>query len=362
VHDTVLAIHLLVAPDKAVLIQSRSAPALTSKFVSWLEDLTRMPITLIEDDDLLAAAQVSLGSLGVVFSVVMETVRAYKLLRHTVSFNDRDDPKLWNAIKKLESSAFYPDEETRPYHFEVLFNPYPVANRPSAHLTLMWKKPAGNTPAGNPDPVRPALPSDTIGLIKFLADEFKGKLDSGLVTSGVGDIINNQMEAMFRNRDGTLLLPGQVFGPTTLPRGNGASTEIVINHDDTERTVHTIWKVLQDQANLGKHLFGAMSLRFVPASKAHLAMNIHPMNCYIELPSIMTDDVKTIYPTIWNRLEAEGIPYTCHWGQLGGMNPSRVEKYFKGREVKWKTARATLLDATGCKVFTAPLLAEVGLE
>ena len=39
-----------------------------------------------------------------------------------------------------------------------------------------------------------------------------------------------------------------------------------------------------------------------------------------------------------------------------------MAKYFQGREAKWKTGREKLLDATGRKVFSTPLLAQVGLE
>jgi hypothetical protein len=361
-HDTVLAVHLLVAPDRAVLIQSGSAPALSNTFVEWLEAQTGGPITHIQDDDLLAAALVSLGSLGVLFSLVLEAVPAYKLLRHTVKINDRNDPKLWAAIKTLESSAFFPNEAAKPYHFEVLFNPYPVAGEPSALLTLMWKKPAGNTPPTDADLVPPAMGSDTMSFIARLVGRLDGRLPSFLLTHELGLAINAQVQSMFGHADGTLLFPGQVFGDTDLPKGTGASTEIVIDHADTERTAHAIWEVFEEQAKLGKHLLGAMSLRFVPASKAHLAMNTHAMNCYIELPSIKDPEVLDVYTAIWNRLEAKDIPFTCHWGQLGGMNPSRMAKYFKGREVKWKTAREKLLDATGRKVFTTPLLAQLGLE
>jgi hypothetical protein len=362
VHDTVLAIHLLVAPDKAVLIQSGSAPALTDTFVSWLQNETGIPITHLRDDELLAAAQVSLGSLGVVFAVVMETVPAYRLLRRTVPFNDRTDPKLWDAIKKLDSCAFFPEEEARPYHFEVLFNPYPVSGNPAALLTLMWKKPVGDAVAADADLVKPAMPSDTMSLVARLVRGVDGKLTGGLVADVLGRIINSEVQGMFGKADGTLLFPGLVFGATSLPKGTGASTELVINYEDTERTVHALWDVLKQQSKLGKHLLGVMSLRFAPASKAHMAMNINPMNCFIELPSIKNQGVLDVYTAVWNRLEAEGIPYSCHWGQLSGMNPSRLAKYYKGREVKWKAAREKLLDETGRKVFSTPLLSQVGLE
>jgi FAD/FMN-containing dehydrogenase len=361
-HDTVLAVHLLVAPDEAVLIQSGSSPALNDSFVGWLQNETGIPTTQYKDDDLLAAALVSLGSLGIVFSLVVETEPAYRLLRHIKWFNDRNDASLWTAIKTLNTSAFYPGEEARPFHFEVLFNPYPCQGDPASMLTLMWKKPAGNIHASSADLVPPAMPSDTMSFIARLVGGLDGKLTGKLVAHELGGIINSQVKTMFGAADGTLLFPGQVFGPTDLPKGTGASTEIVIDYVDTERTVRAMWDVFAEQSKLGKHLLGAMSLRFVPASKAHMAMNINAMNCFIEMPSIKNQGVLDVYTAVWNRLEKDGIPFTCHWGQLSGMNAGRLSKYYKGREVKWKAAREKLLDATGRKVFSAPLLAQVGLD
>ncbi len=206
------------------------------------------------------------------------------------------------------------------------------------------------------------MPSDTMSLISCFIGKIDGKLTGDLLARKLGSIINDQVHTLFGKADGTLLIPGKMFGATNLPKGTGASTEIVVNHTDTERAVREIWDVFSKQSKLGKHLLGAMSLRFVPASQAHLAMNVHPMNCFIELPSIKNEGVLNVYTAIWNRLEQKGIPFTCHWGQLGGMNPGRLTKYFQGREQKWKAARAKLLDETGRKVFSAPLLAQVGLE
>jgi len=90
-------------------------------------------------------------------------------------------------------------------------------------------------------------------------------------------------------------------------------------------------------------------------------MNVNAMNTYIELPSIRNDGVLRIYEALWDGLEQAGIPFTCHWGQLGGMNETRLRRYFGGRVDAWKSARARLLDAVGRRVFEAALLRDVGL-
>jgi len=92
-------------------------------------------------------------------------------------------------------------------------------------------------------------------------------------------------------------------------------------------------------------------------------MNIAPMNCYIEPPSIRNSNVLALYQAIWDALEAAGIPFACHWGQLTGMNPARLATYFGDRAAQWKAARSALLDgnATAANVFGAPILADMGL-
>ena len=65
---------------------------------------------------------------------------------------------------------------------------------------------------------------------------------------------------------------------------------------------------------------------------------------------------------MWDALEAARIPFTCHWGQLHGLNPRRVGGWFGERVTAWKGARDRLLDPVAKRVFSAALLAEVGLD
>jgi hypothetical protein len=90
-------------------------------------------------------------------------------------------------------------------------------------------------------------------------------------------------------------------------------------------------------------------------------MNVFDMNCYIELPSIRNSAVLDIFRAVWDALDRELIPFTCHWGQLHGINLTRLTRYFGDRAESWKAARFRLLDPIGREVFGAPILREVGL-
>ena len=93
-----------------------------------------------------------------------------------------------------------------------------------------------------------------------------------------------------------------------------------------------IYDALGHESDAGRNLLGALAIRFCPPSSAHLAMNIHPMTCFIEMPSIRSPDVASVYARCWAELESAGVPFTCHWGQVHGLTPARVSSYFGDRD------------------------------
>jgi hypothetical protein len=360
VHDTVLGVHLVVSPERAVFVQSASSPACVEEFADWLTTETGIVTQMIRDDDVFGAALVSLGSMGFVFSVVLETVPLYRLERAT-SVQRIDSSVLWKVIGDLDTSLMHPDRDDVPYHFDIVMHPYPEQGRIAAYATCLWKASADGVPFTSPDPLPPDTATDNMGLIGSLSDAL-GVLAGPLTTAVLQDVIGNQLETRYGNAHGTVAFPGEYFGPTTLPPGNGASTEIVVDHADAERAIRLVLDVLDRNAAFGRHLLGAIGIRFVPRTKSLLGMNIADMNCYIELPSIRNKDVLQVYADCWKMLRDQKVGFTCHWGQLHGLTPDQITDYFGDRAKRWKAARQQILDERARVVFGAPLLAEVGLH
>jgi hypothetical protein len=358
-HDTVLGVYLVVGPDRALFVQAASAPFAGDATATWLQGQTGIPTATISDDEALGAVLVSLGSLGVVFGAVVETVPLYRF--KVMTFGRLwNDPQVWTAIRTLDTSALHPDVPDAPYHFGVVMHPYPPDGGNGAFVTMMWKTAADGVAATTPFPGIPVASSDLMGLVSKLTQALGGRLTAGLELKILQGLITEQLgSGAASNSEG---FPGEVFGPTTLPPGTGASTEIVVNQVDAERALKVVYSVLDQLKARGLFLLGGIGVRFVPQTKSLLGMNIFPMNCYIELPSIRNDDVLSVYKEVWNAIEQAGIAFTCHWGQLHGMTPARLANYFGNRAVAWKGARAQLLDETGRKVFAAPILSEVGLD
>ena len=359
-HDTVLGIYLVVSPDRALFIQSGTSPFVTDAIAPWLENQTGIPTRNFANDDAFHAVEVALGSLGFVFAVVIETVRLYKM-RYVSVPRPWNDPAVWSAIRTLDTTPFHPAGIAQtPDHFDIVMHPYPPGGAdPGLLLTMMWKTRAGDASMASPLPAIPRASSDLMGTIGGLADALGNALTAPLALPFLRDLISEQIDLKPASGE---RFPGQMFGPTSLPPGTGASTEIIVNHRDAERTLNVIYGILRERATQGDFLLGAVGVRFVPETKAHLGMNIHPMNCYIELPSIRNATVLSIYREVWDTLETRGIRYTCHWGQLHGMNPTRLRAYFEDRVDAWQNARHALLDDTARRVFAAPILSEVGLD
>lgn len=358
VHDTVLAIHLVTGPNQALFLQPSSGAACGEEVAAWLARETGIPTTNVRDDEQFHAAQVSLGSLGIVHGVVLETVPIYRLRQRQLGL-PWSDQRLWAAIRHLNLTALHPGIDETPYYFQAVMHPYPTAGKNGAYVTMYWKEEADGVPFTSPMPVAPQIASDVMGLIGKLSEI----IDESLTTPLLRLVLSDQLEQRYPQDNGAhVAFPGQVFGPTSLPPGNGASTEIIVSQPDADDALNVIYEVLTAEAARGRHLLGALGIRFVPRTKALLGMNINPMNVYIELPSIRTPEIGGIFRKCWDGLEAKGISFTCHWGQELALSPARLNRYFGDRVARWQAARSKILPTeTARRVFASPLLAEVGL-
>jgi FAD/FMN-containing dehydrogenase len=357
-HDALLAVHLVVAGDKALVVMPKTKPAMSSVVGYWLDAMTGIPTETVFDDDAFAAVQVSLGSLGVVHAVVLEAEKLYGLRRRVVPF-EFEDARLRKAIETLETLPLHPDRPERPFHFEVVLSPYPAPGR-AAFVVLMWKEDAEPPPIA-PPPRDPELSVDLFDFIGALNGIIRGPV-GGLVIEA---LVNELLRQRYQERDDDPRFPGEVFGPTTLPPGNGTSTEIAVPHENTLAMLSAIYGAIRAEAAEGRHHLGAFGVRFVPQPRgrgALLGMSHYGMTTHIEMGAIQSTDAMKIFDRCWKALDEARIPFTCHWGQQGGHTPARVRRYFGDNVKKWRSARRAMLTKAARGVFASPILASVGLD
>jgi hypothetical protein len=154
VHDTVLGFHVVIAPDRALFVQPE-ARVCTDDVPNALGAQLGITTIPLADDDLFRALQVSLGSLGFVAGVIVETAPLYSLHRKVVLTKWEDD-NVWKALLSLDTSAF---GIQNPYHVQTIFHPYDT----SAFAIVME-----NGAALPPIPSTAAAPMKSADLMNFI--------------------------------------------------------------------------------------------------------------------------------------------------------------------------------------------------
>ena len=359
VHDTILGLHVIVNGDHSVFLHRATNPCFTSDLAAQLAQVTGIPTEDRAEDDLFHAAQVSLGSLGVVHAVALEAAPLYKL-RRVLTVRDTRDQELWDALTSLNTGPLHPDTAERPYHVEVVINPYKWNRRDNAFVSLMWKVPAAEDEFHLTSRVaEPEVPSEALTFIGHLSDVFDGPILNHLFRSKLAI----QIKRRYRPGRYEPRFPGEMFGPTSLPSRQGTSTELVIDARDAQRAHDAIRQVLRDHAEEGELLLGVLALRFTRSTDALLGLNAKQPSCFLELPSIRNDEVHKIYRHIWEEFDRQSIDFTCHWGQIGGFDRARIDRYFGADRVnRWLAARDAILTTPNERdAFASPVLAEAGL-
>jgi hypothetical protein len=366
-HDTVLALHVIVSPSHSVLIQAASG-GLNQTSADTLTAWFGIPCQLLSDDQLFRAARVHLGSLGVVLHVIAETVPLYYLNRQRTP---QLDGKSWRAVLESrdpsKANGLHPSD---PDCLQFIVNPYlPLPDGgPRVWMCSMSKLPFDAQPDVTTIPADVSLKSDLAdflpGLVSFYQTHRTG-LPGHLL---LREVTSQQLRNIYGAASSAKACPGAMFGPPDFlgidfNPVRGASAEYVFDAAQAKRAVPLVLDTLQHQADAGNQYLGGIGVRFVKGSDAWLAPNAKPMNCFVELQGLYTTELPAIHAAITDALEQAGIPYCGHWGQWFMNTPDVAERWWGTTAVEaWKAARADLLpSADARRIFASPILAPAGL-
>jgi hypothetical protein len=366
-HDTVLALQLVVSPTRSVLLQAADGP-LNDNAAEALSRWFGIECELLSDDQLFEAARVHLGSLGVVLNIVAAAVPLYYWSRVRTAHREGAS---WRAVlgtrTPKKSNGLHADD---PDYLQFVLHPYAPHpdSEPRAWICSMCKHPFSNQPGVITQPRDVSLRNDLADFLPTLIKVFETKL-----TLPVNPILRAATSAQLRGFYGQnaftdSALPGAMFGPTDFlgidfSPSRGASAEYVVDGADARNAVETILNTLAVQADAGLQYLGGIGVRFVKGSSALLAPNAKPLSCFIELEGLYTAELPQIHATIARALSHAGISYGGHWGQWPLNTPSVTRDWWGQEAVDcWKAARADLLPSkTAQTIFASPILASAGL-
>jgi len=368
-HDTVLAVHLVVSPTRSVLVQAADG-ALNEVAAATLGNWFGIDCELMSDDQLFEAARVHLGSLGVVLNVVVAAVPLYYLSRLRTPHKEGAS---WRGVlgsrNPRNANGLHPED---PDYLQLILHPYTPhpAGEPRAWISSMRKLPFSNQSGVIANPTDVSLKSDLADFLPGLVKLFESKEIQLPLHPVLCAVTSSQLRGLYGSSNASdSALPGAMFGPPDFlgidfSPLRGASAEYVFDATQARVAVETILDTLASQADAQNQYLGGIGVRFVKGSSAWLAPNAKPLSCFVELQSLFTEELPAIHAAIAAALSGAAIPYCGHWGQWAMNTPAVAENWWGAAAVEsWKAARADLLPtANARKIFASPILKMAGLD
>ena len=357
IQDFVVGIHIVSEGGKECWLQRKSKPVINQRFCDILGPET----LLIEDDRLFNAALVSFGSFGIIHALLLQAEPLFLLRRRINARSYKDVLPRLGSLSRLEELGCEP-RLGRPFHYEVLINPYDLHSEYGTLFRHMYKLRPPDAYKVDDRPLEKrrqsseTLSNDAFGLIgKFV----------GLVPLAVPLAVNAIFKSQTESDNGTTLTHGETFDATHIP-GHSVSSELGLDLKHVSEATEIIVEEMR------RGMFpGILSLRYVKASPALLAFTkFEEVTCTAEIVGVRTFSSLKTYRRIWEKLENARSPilFTYHWGQLQrwGENPAasreRISQVFGSRLDEWLNARRKFLPSSGLYTFSGPLLEDCGLS
>lgn len=263
---------------------------------------------LVQDDEWFNTVAVSMGCTGIIYSVIMEVMPKY-WLQEVRTMSD------WESVKALlrEGSVLRDNR-----HFEVLVNPYPIKGK---HDCLITRRNIVPEPSG------PVTDKNERNFLTTLIAAIPGMVDLlDLVDNNFPDlspkIITESMKALVDDEYTNVSYKVLNLGTPNDISAYSAEIGFPMAGDAYIGAVERMFEVADKLRRLGKlYHTSPISLRFVKASDAYLAMMNGRDTCMVEIPVI-----NGTYGGFQLLAQYESAMYEFggrpHWGQVNYVNGS----------------------------------------
>lgn len=337
--EFVTGLHLIVGPNKHVYLERASRPVVTDVFIQ------KIGAEHIQDDDLFNAALVSFGSFGFIHGVMIETE---PLFLYNVFRKRLPSAQVRPLMETLDFSQadFLPQPARRPFHFQVIINPYDTGK--GYYVSVMYKEKYRSDYPRIVTEVDKAGPGED-------APVLLGKLTS-VLPAITPLIVNQTLKAAYKDIDNVWGTHGEVFSTSTA-RGRVLSSAIGISVENTNKVMDIALRLYKE------HSFaGVFACRFVKQTAATLGFTAFPATCVAEFDSFETGSTWRFYQALWKALDDAAIPYTFHWGKVNNLDAASVRKMYGGKVDEWIAARNILIPKEMLPVFTNEFMIQTGLD
>lgn len=134
-------VSLQIVIDDGRVLQLEPSNGITNpdNFPGVLEENMDIDVELIQNDALFNAAKISIGSMGIVYSVVLKTDRKFWLDEVRILSTWEEVKAPGGFLDRLISGLPLDDTEVQPEYYELQYNPYKVGGERSILITKRYK-------------------------------------------------------------------------------------------------------------------------------------------------------------------------------------------------------------------------------
>jgi hypothetical protein len=330
-----------------------------------LEENPEIEFELVQNDDWFNAAAVSMGCMGVVYSVVVKTVPKFWLreVRRRTSWSSLSAND--GYLSKLMRREKLTDKESDPEHVEIYINPYPSKiDGKDDHYCLVCERYRLSEP---PNPTKENQKRGRVGEGQFFADpKLKELAEKALVDllnnkskNGVRDLLN-AMLWILEDEDYTNV-SYRVFNIGDINRFRMLGIEMAFPLAETIKATELLFKTAKAQRDLERYHSCPVTLRFVKESSFHVAMQHGRPTTMMEIGALLhardSHELLENYEKVFIDKITGARP---HWGlDLSILKSEQKVKDLYPEWPRWKTVYEKL-NASG--VFNGRLTERLGIS
>lgn len=353
------ATHGSVFRSGAIQQHVRAVQIVTPGGVWWIEPaaglmsddfIRETGSTPLRDDDAFAAAQVAVGSLGIVTAMVLDSEPIY-LVRpflKLIDFSRRD-------LETLQAGDFQAFSEAKGVKgladrliFAMVITTPTKPTGGKAVARLLYKFPYRDDYERLP-PAQLGAGYDAQAMMAWALRNFpwaRGWILQTIMRAAVGKGIT-----------------GEVFGTwgetleTPRPLADSFSAALFCERAGLVRTVESLCSAFNRGGGST-----AITIRFLKGGPGLVSPARWPDSAVIDCDGPASAGTEKAYLRMLKALEDEGIPFTLHWGKFNNLTPERVQADYGPDLVRWKAVRNRLLpDPADRRLFASDELRQFGL-
>ncbi|HEY0597620.1 FAD-binding protein [Sphingopyxis sp.] len=306
--------------------------------------------TPLRDDELFAAAQLPVGSLGIVTALVVDSVPKF-LVRPIQNLRKVERAALdWLAAGDFRrfSAAYALDRD--PDFVQMIVNPYKPFKRP-AMLRFLYSEPwRPDYPRATPGQLGAGY--DALSLLGRLLDDYPWAR---------GSLLQFAMKQGYASGPDVDAPP--VYGSwgegldTHRPLADLFNASVTIDRADLARAFERICAVYARHGGST-----VVTVRFMERAQGLLAPARFPHNAVIDFDGPRSQRTADAYARVVECLDAEGIAFTRHWAKSCRLDAARVAADYGEDFRRWRAARDRLLpDRAHRALFGSEVLDGLGL-